>query len=338
MSSDPSLRPLRVTAHLQAGIVHSHAWGIALDGLLASQLHAQATAEELDAGAVPVPVMELDDVEDLELPLARCQAFGQGDDWHWAATCAWPEPAGPDQQDPNAAAEVAEALDVGDFEVRTWYSFPDHDILERLTPALPLHVDDERGRWRRYAMPQLVTMTPALTWRAVGDVDAVRALLEPVRAIGKSRARGEGAVLRSLALGAHHGPSGVEPVVADWRVVRLGSGRFTATGPMYGGNRMDLGPMALLRPVTAPGVSVAVSSRRLQAADRAILAHLGVDPARQGILALKSSVHFRADFEPLADEVLVVAAPGANIADPGLLPFRRLPAGMRRRPGVHSLV
>lgn len=196
MSSDPSLRPLRVTAHLQAGIVHSHAWGVALDGLLASQLHAQATAEELDAGAVPVPVMELDDVEDLELPLARCQAFGQGDDWHWAATCAWPEPAGADQQDPNDAAEVAEALDVGGFEVRTWYSFPDHEILERLTPALPLHVDDDRGRWRRYAMPQLVTMTPALTWRAVGDVDAVRALLEPVRAIGKSRARGEGTVLR----------------------------------------------------------------------------------------------------------------------------------------------
>ena len=171
-----------------------------------------------------------------------------------------------------------------------------------------------------------------------GAPSAVLALLCDPDAAAAAHAAGEGAVLRSLALGAHHGPSGVEPVVADWRVVRLGSGRFTATGPMYGGNRMDLGPMALLRPVTAPGVSVAVSSRRLQAADRAILAHLGVDPARQGILALKSSVHFRADFEPLADEVLVVAAPGANIADPGLLPFRRLPAGMRRRPGVHSLV
>ena len=58
------------------------------------------------------------------------------------------------------------------------------------------------------------------------------------------------------------------------------------------------------------------SSRRLQAADRAILHHLGVDPATRRILALKSSVHFRADFEPLAEEVLIVAAPGANIADP----------------------
>ena len=46
---------------------------------------------------------------------------------------------------------------------------------------------------------------------------------------------------------------------------------------MYGGSRMELGAMALLRPLAAPGVMVAVSSRRLQAADRAILVHLGVD-------------------------------------------------------------
>ena len=64
----------------------------------------------------------------------------------------------------------------------------------------------------------------------------------------------------------------------------------------------------------------------------------GVDPAAPRILALKSSVHFRADFEVLADEVLVVAAPGANIADPATLPFRRLPNSMRRRPSLHSLV
>ena len=103
---------------------------------------------------------------------------------------------------------------------------------------------------------------------------------------------------------------------------------------MYGGNRMDLGPMALLRSCAAPGVEVAVSSRRLQAADRAILHHLGVDPATRRILALKSSVHFRADFEALAEEVLVVAAPGANTADPSLLPFRHLPPGLRRAPGA----
>jgi microcystin degradation protein MlrC len=50
------------------------------------------------------------------------------------------------------------------------------------------------------------------------------------------------------------------------------------------------------------------------------------------VLLLKSSVHFRADFEPIARRVLIVAAPGRNVADPAALPFRRLRAGVRLRP------
>lgn len=69
-------------------------------------------------------------------------------------------------------------------------------MLERLVQTLPTHVDDERGRWRRYAMPQLITLTPALTWRAVGNLQAIADLLTPIRAIGKGRARGEGTVTR----------------------------------------------------------------------------------------------------------------------------------------------
>jgi microcystin degradation protein MlrC len=164
--------------------------------------------------------------------------------------------------------------------------------------------------------------------RAEGALLAV--LCDAEVALAAHRA-GEGAVLAGLHLGGRHGPAGVTPLQDDFEVVRLGSGRFTATGPMYGGNRMDLGPMALLRS-RAPGVEVAVSSRRVQAADRAILHHLGVDPRTRRILALKSSVHFRADFEGIAGEILIVVAAGANTADPGELPFRRLPEAVRRRP------
>jgi len=135
-----------------------------------------------------------------------------------------------------------------------------------------------------------------------------------------------------MPLGGRFGPGGVTPVTGDWYVQRLGNGRFTATGPMYRGSRMDLGPMALLRAGSPDGPGVLVSTRRVQAADAAIFRHLGVEPAAQRILVLKSSVHFRAEFEPIAAEVLVVAAPGVNTADPGLLPFRHLPARVRRRP------
>ena len=43
------------------------------------------------------------------------------------------------------------------------------------------------------------------------------------------------------------------------------------------------------------------ASAKQQAADQAMFRHLGVEPAEQDILALKSSVHFRADFQPIAE-------------------------------------
>jgi microcystin degradation protein MlrC len=99
---------------------------------------------------------------------------------------------------------------------------------------------------------------------------------------------------------------------------------------MTGGNHADLGPSAL---IGIEGVRVIVTSRKTQAYDQALFRHLGVEPAEQAILVLKSSVHFRADFEPIAEAVLVAAAPGPVVADPAILPFRHLRPGLRLRPG-----
>ena len=132
-------------------------------------------------------------------------------------------------------------------------------------------------------------------------------------------------------------PSGRSPVPdsrpfeARFRVVRLGDGAFTGEGPFYRGARMQLGPMALLE---TGGVRVAVSSRKQQAADQAMFRHLGADPARHPILALKSSVHFRADFEPIAGAILIVAAPGASPVDHRRLAYRKLRAGVRLMPSA----
>jgi microcystin degradation protein MlrC len=77
------------------------------------------------------------------------------------------------------------------------------------------------------------------------------------------------------------------------------------------------------------GVRVAVASRAAQVADQSMFRHLGIEPAQERIIALKSSVHFRADFQDMASAVLVVAAPGPVVADPRLLDFHNLRAGLR---------
>jgi microcystin degradation protein MlrC len=132
-----------------------------------------------------------------------------------------------------------------------------------------------------------------------------------------------------LDLGGRSGPPGETPFPARFEVVALGDGRFTGTGPFYRGGRFELGPMALLR---IDDVHVAVSSRKQQAADQAMFRHLGAEPADFAVLALKSSVHFRADFGSLASRIVVVAAPGPNVADPSELPFTRLRSGVRTSP------
>ncbi|MDB5835448.1 MAG: hypothetical protein JWR14_5278 [Caballeronia sp.] len=127
------------------------------------------------------------------------------------------------------------------------------------------------------------------------------------------------------------GGLGAGPVQAPFEVLALGSGRFTGTGPFYHGCHMDLGAMARVRCGGPHGIEIVVSSRKQQAADQAMFRHVGADPADYRILVLKSSVHFRADFAALADEILVVAAPGINVADLRQLRYEKL------RPGVTLL-
>ena len=70
----------------------------------------------------------------------------------------------------------------------------------------------------------------------------------------------------------------------------------------------------------------------MQAYDQDIFRHIGVAPEKQKILALKSTCHFRADFDPIAEKTLVVLAPGAHIVDSTQYPFQYLRSGVRLLP------
>jgi microcystin degradation protein MlrC len=156
--------------------------------------------------------------------------------------------------------------------------------------------------------------------------DAVLAIINDAESAAACHGAGQGAEV-NLSLG---GKSDGAPLPLRAMVEKLADGRFTCTGPMGAGNPADLGPSALIR--VAPGVRVIVTSRKMQAYDQALFRHLGVEPAAQKILALKSSVHFRADFQPIAEAVIVAVAPGPVTADPSVFPFRNLRPGLRLKP------
>jgi len=161
-----------------------------------------------------------------------------------------------------------------------------------------------------------------------GAQDALIALICDPDAAAQAHAAGEGAEIE-IDLGGRSGIPGEAPLGGKFVVERLGDGSFTATGPFYKGYRMKLGPMALLR---FGGVRIIVASRKQQAGDKEIFRHLGVEPGEHRIVVLKSSVHFRADFSDIAEEILVVEAPGAHIANPDKLRYQRLREGIRVKP------
>jgi microcystin degradation protein MlrC len=159
---------------------------------------------------------------------------------------------------------------------------------------------------------------------------ALGLLIDKVAA-AKAHEAGQGATL-GFSLGGKSRIPGDAPFEGEFTVETLGDGKFTCTGPMFKGFRMTLGNMALLRSKAAPGVRVVIASRKVQAADQEMFRHVGIEPRRERILALKSSVHFRADFEPIAKEVLVVKAPGPALADPTEFNWTKLRKGVRLRP------
>ena len=92
---------------------------------------------------------------------------------------------------------------------------------------------------------------------------------------------------------------------------------------------MELGLSACLE---IEGVRIVLASRKTQLADQELYRFVGIEPTAQAILVNKSSVHFRADFQPIAREVLVVQSPGPALADPVDFAWQRLRPGIRMRP------
>lgn len=160
--------------------------------------------------------------------------------------------------------------------------------------------------------------------------NAVFAILHDPASSAQAHELGAGAVAE-FRLGAHSGSIEEQPVRGIFTVEAVGDGNILAVGPMFGGNRWKIGRTALLR---QGGVRVIVAERRLQAADTAILRHVGLEPEKLDIIVLKSSVHFRADFAPRAGAILVAAAPGLHLADNSGYEYRRLRAGVRRMPAA----
>lgn len=156
---------------------------------------------------------------------------------------------------------------------------------------------------------------------------AIGLIYDPQAAATAHRA-GIGSTIE-IALGGQSCVDGDSPLQGRFEVLALSEGHCRFDGPMMHGMEVNVGLTACLR---IGGVSIAVASAKSQMLDRNLYRMAGIEPESMKILVNKSSVHFRADFQGIAEAVLVAKAPGPMTADPADLPWRNLAPGLRTRP------
>jgi microcystin degradation protein MlrC len=118
----------------------------------------------------------------------------------------------------------------------------------------------------------------------------------------------------TIDLGGKKVDSHTEPLHLEGYVKAVTDGSFVNTGPMRTGTENDTGRTVLLR--CGRDVSVVVTEKRIQPLDAELWRHVGVQPERLSVVVVKSSNHYRADYETISDEIIPVDSPGVNTVDP----------------------
>ena len=161
-------RPLVVTAHMAEPVVTTDAV-IHLDGVLA---WGAFRAYERRRDRPPLPPMTSAACVDFTIPLATWRF---GDVWGWCASAAqWP----------------VQTIRSTEYVRR---KPPEHEYKQYTSAG---RYDIALGPAKAHNKPITTSFCRTLTWYALGDRDAVAALLRDVTAIGKLVGHGHGVVMR----------------------------------------------------------------------------------------------------------------------------------------------
>ena len=112
-----------------------------------------------------------------------------------------------------------------------------------------------------------------------------------------------------------------EPRQVSGTVKLISNGQYRNRGPASTGVLMDMGPTVVL---DTGKVEIVVISRHQEPNDLACLLSLGIDPLEKKYLMLKSRIHYRAGFKPIAKEIIECAGVGVCTSDYDMLDFKNV--------------
>jgi microcystin degradation protein MlrC len=151
--------------------------------------------------------------------------------------------------------------------------------------------------------------------------------IAPIRdpeAVAKMCEAGVGAGV-TLALGGKTDMPSIglrgRPITVSGRVRAITDGEIVFRGPMYTGVRSHLGRTAVLDTGRA---EIVVTELHHEPFDLVVLRHCGIEPTAKRFIMLKSRIHYRAGFKPIASAIVECQGEGVTNADLSIYPYRKL--------------
>jgi microcystin degradation protein MlrC len=168
----------------------------------------------------------------------------------------------------------------------------------------------------------VMTVVAEVIKAGLDDV-AVGCVWDP-QAVAEMQRAGVGATI-TIALGGKTDMPAIgmkgEPLMVTGKVRTLTDGTWTVRGPMYTGVEVHLGPTAVL---DTGKVQIVVTSRHHEPWDRGIFTSVGIEPEHKKYLVLKSRIHYRAGFAPIAKGTVLCDGEGVTTSDNSRLDFRHV--------------
>jgi len=112
-----------------------------------------------------------------------------------------------------------------------------------------------------------------------------------------------------------------EPREVTGTVKLISDGKYRNRGPASRGVMMDMGPTVVL---DTGKVEIVVITRHQEPNDLGCFLSVGIDPLEKKYLMLKSRVHYRAGFKPIAKQIIECAGVGVCTSDYDMLKFKKV--------------
>lgn len=112
-----------------------------------------------------------------------------------------------------------------------------------------------------------------------------------------------------------------DPLTLEATVKTITDGCFHNKGKMSRGMLIDVGRLVV---VETDGIEILISERKHQPYDLEIIRRVGISPEDKKIILVKSLAHFRADYTPIAKEIIEVDLPGVAAINPRMIPYKNV--------------